>query len=143
MTIRAARLSGMSVGFVRIVSACHGVPSSGQRIAPPRPQVNPVRGNIREVANKFEVCCVRSAIRAEKAARAVLLDEQLVAGLRAKRKFGVRVGLLENTAPEFQLRCDDRYVRPNGRRGALVPGVKHGSPYAFSAMNVAGKWDSR
>ncbi len=69
MTVRAAVRPGMPVRFVLIFSACHGVPSSGERIAPPRPQVNPVRGNIREVADEFEVCCSRSASRAEKATR--------------------------------------------------------------------------
>ena len=141
MAVRAAVRPGMPVRFVLIFSACHGVPSGGERIAPPRPQVNPVRRNIREVADEFEVCCSRSAISAEKATR-----ENSFVGFRSIRgecQFGIHLSLLQHVSPEFPLRCDDRFVRPDGRLRALVPGVKHGSPYAFSAANLAGKWDSR
>jgi hypothetical protein len=53
--IGAVVRSGMPVGLGLIFSVCHGVPSSGGRIALPRPQRDAVRGQIRELAHEFEI----------------------------------------------------------------------------------------
>lgn len=43
-SIGAVVRSGMPVGFALIFSVCHDIPSSGERIALPRPQKDAVRG---------------------------------------------------------------------------------------------------
>ncbi len=47
------KLAGMPVGLAVISSACHGMFSSGERIALPRPEINTVGRQIRELADEF------------------------------------------------------------------------------------------
>src|SRR5882762_9421629 len=74
MTVHAVVRSGLPVGFALIFSRCHGISSSGQRIPLPRPQINAVCGQIREVANKFEVLRFKRTVRAKKPTRESSFD---------------------------------------------------------------------
>src|SRR5216683_7119259 len=100
------------------------------RIALTRPQEDAVHGNFGEFADAFEIVRFRNTIRTEKAARKSSFHG--FPRVRGHRQFGVNVSLLQHRTPEFPLRREDRFVRPDGRLRLLVPRVKHGSPCGFS-----------
>src|SRR5260370_12841900 len=138
--IGAAVRPAMPVGFALIFWVCHVVPSSGERILLPRAQIDAIRRQLREVTNKFEILCFKRTIRTEKPAR-----ENSFHGfrsIRGERQFGVRVGLPQHGAPEFPLRREDGFVRPDRLRRASVALVVHGSACASRAKSVLSRGES-
>ena len=61
-TTGAVVSSGVSVGFALIFRECHNISSSGERKAAPRPQNNAIGGNLREIADIFEICDFKDAV---------------------------------------------------------------------------------
>src|SRR6267143_884442 len=140
MTVHAVVRSGLPVGFVLIFLVCHGVCSRGKRIPFPRPQNDAVRRNVGEFADSIEILHLGRTIRTEKSA-----SESSFHGLgsiRSQRQFGVHAGLFQHGAPEFQLRRDDRFMRPDRLRHASVASVVHGSACVFRAKIVFQRGES-
>lgn len=52
---------GMSVGLA-LISRRHKISSSGKRKALPCPQNDAIRGDLREIANEFEIRGLKSAV---------------------------------------------------------------------------------
>ena len=122
-SVVAAVRPGMPVGFARIFSVCHVVRLCGRWIPLPRPQNNAVRGHIRKIANKFEICRFKAAAGAQISARTNPFD--WFRSIQGRWQLGVQVGLLQHGAPELALRREDRFMRPDRLRHELGPSVAH------------------
>jgi hypothetical protein len=131
MTVGSALRPGMPFGFAMICSACHGVPSSGERIVLPRPQEDAVRGQIRELANEFEIGCFKGAIRSQVPARPQGFDRLRSGFVTQWRHLRVLISLLQYRLPEPAFAVTHR---TSGRKSSFdrfavrVPNGANGCP---------------
>ena len=122
MTVRAAVRPGMPVRFVLIFSACHGVPSGGERIAPPRPGKNAIGGQIRELTNESEVGGFKRAFGPQKSSCLSALERIGTALFTSRRRLRIFIRLGEHCAPKsaFRLSHESSEIK-KGRNGWLGP----------------------
>jgi len=88
------------------------LPLGSERIPFSRPKHHAIEWDVGKVADQLQLLLLRGSVCAEKAARAILLDEELVVLLKAQRKFGVGISLLQNAAPDSSFWREYGLARP-------------------------------
>src|SRR5439155_13566473 len=124
---------GSKAGQWQKVGARYIVPLHPISITAAGPGDQAVGGHLGEFADAFQVGFLTRRVCAQISPR-----PDASPTLLALRQFGVFVGLLEHSAPEFPLRRKDRFRRPDRFRRSSVACLGHGKPLLFEPPRGVG-----